>query len=150
MAVYHSEVIPVSRIRLNIICIIYFSGLHQVINNISYSVLTHWGGVTHICVSQLDHHCFRSWPVACTAPSHYLNQCWTIVNWTLSNKLQCNLNRNSNTFIQENALESVVCEMAAILSRPQCVKHAGPFHRHHHSEFLACFEQIRWKIQRSQ
>ena len=24
--------------------------------------------------------------------------------------------------IQENALESVVCEMAAILSRPQCVK----------------------------
>ena len=28
--------------------------------------------------------------VACrlTAPSHYLNQCWLIVNWTLRNKLQ--------------------------------------------------------------
>ena len=25
-------------------------------------------------------------------------------------------------FIQENALENVVCEMASILSRPQCVK----------------------------
>ena len=26
--------------------------------------------------------------------------------------------RNSKTFIQENAFESVVCEMAAVLSRP--------------------------------
>ena len=25
-------------------------------------------------------------------------------------------------FIHENAIESVVCEMTAILSRPQCVK----------------------------
>ena len=31
-------------------------------------------------------------------------------------------NGNSNVFIHENALESVVCETAAILSRPQCVK----------------------------
>ena len=53
--------------------------------------------------------------------SHYLNQCWVIVNWTLRNKLQWNLNRNSNIFIQENALESVVWETADILSRPQCV-----------------------------
>ena len=45
-----------------------------------------------------------------------------VVNWTLRNKLQWNLNRNSNIFIQENAFESVVCETAAILSRPQCVK----------------------------
>ena len=34
-------------------------------------------------------------------------------------------------FIQENAFENVVCEMSAILSRPQCVKtslrvHSGP------------------------
>ena len=28
------------------------------------------------------------------APSHYLNQCWNIVDWTLSNKLKWNLNRN--------------------------------------------------------
>ena len=30
-------------------------------------------------------------------------------------------NWNSDIFFQENALESVVCEMAAILSQPQCV-----------------------------
>ena len=57
------------------------------------------------------------------ASSHYLNQCWNwnIVNLTLRNKLQWNIG-NSNIFIQENACENVVCEMAAILSRPQCVK----------------------------
>ena len=43
-------------------------------------------------------------------------------HWTLGNKLQWNFNRNSNIFIQENALQNVVCEMASILSRPQCVK----------------------------
>ena len=69
-----------------------------------------------------NHHCFRKWLVAWTAPSHYLNQCWNIVNWTLWNKFQWNFNRNSNIFIHENEFESVICEMAAILSRPQCVK----------------------------
>ena len=68
-----------------------------------------------------NHHWFRYWLVAWTAPSHYLKQCWIIVNWSLRNKLQWNFNRNSNIFIQENALEHVVCEMASILSRPQCV-----------------------------
>ena len=58
-----------------------------------------------------------------SAPSHYLNQCWNIVNWTLWNKFQWNFNRNSKIFIHENEIESVVCEMAAILSRPQCVRH---------------------------
>ena len=66
-----------------------------------------------------NHHWFRQWLVDRSAPSHYLNQCWNIVNWTIGNKLQWNSNRNSNIFIQENAFESVVCEMAAILSRPQ-------------------------------
>ena len=50
-----------------------------------------------------------------------LEYCWNIVNWTPKNKLQGNINRNFNIFIQENAFESVVCEMAAISSRPQCV-----------------------------
>ena len=55
-------------------------------------------------------------------PSHYLNQCWNIVNWTLGNKHQWNFNRNSNIFIEENTFENVVCEMLFISSRPQCVK----------------------------
>ena len=54
-------------------------------------------------------------------PSHYLNQCWNIVNLTLGNKLQWNLNRNSFIFIQENAFENNVWKMSAILSWPQCV-----------------------------
>ena len=58
---------------------------------------------------------------ACSAPSHYLTQCWNIVNWNLRNKLQQNFNRNWNIFIKKNAFENVVHEMAAILSWPQCV-----------------------------
>ena len=53
---------------------------------------------------------------------HYQNQCWDIVSWTLRNKLQSNFNRNSYIFIQENVFGNVVWKMAAILSRPQCVK----------------------------
>ena len=59
---------------------------------------------------------------ACSAPSHYLNQCWNIVNWTFrKNRLQWNFNRNSSIFIQEIAFENLVCKMASILSRPQWV-----------------------------
>ena len=68
-----------------------------------------------------NHHWFRQWLVTWLAPSHYLNPCWNIVIWTLRNKLQWNLNRNSNIFMQENIFENVVWKMAAILSRPQCV-----------------------------
>ena len=71
---------------------------------------------------EINHHWFRKWLVAWPAPSHYLNQCWDIVKWALGNKLQWNLNWNSYIFIQEYAFENVVRIMAAILSRPQCVK----------------------------
>ena len=68
-----------------------------------------------------DHHWLRQWLVAWPAPSHYLNQWWSSVNWNLMNKLQWNINRNSYIFNQENAFEYVVWKMAAILSRPKCV-----------------------------
>ena len=45
-----------------------------------------------------------------STPRHYLNQCWNIVNLTLRNKSQWNVNRNSFIFIQENAFEKKVCE----------------------------------------
>ena len=77
--------------------------------------LTHWGRVTHICISNLT-----------IIGSDNLNQCWVFGCWTLRNKLQWNFYRNSNIFIQENGLECVVCEMAAILSRPQCVNWSLP------------------------
>ena len=37
---------------------------------------------------QTNHHWFRWWLATWPAPSHYLNQCWIIVNWTLGHKLQ--------------------------------------------------------------
>ena len=51
------------------------------------------------------------------APSHYLNQCWNIVNSNIRNKFQWHRKTNSNIFVQENAFENVVCEISAILSR---------------------------------
>ena len=48
------------------------------------------------------------------APSHYLNYCWNIVDWTLGNKVQWNFNPNSKIFIQENAFENVICEIVSI------------------------------------
>ena len=39
---------------------------------------THWGWGMHICISTISHLWFRWWLVACSAPSHYENQCWLI------------------------------------------------------------------------
>ena len=39
-------------------------------------------------------HCFRKWLVACPVPSHYMNQCWPIVIWTIGSKLPRNSNWN--------------------------------------------------------
>ena len=55
-------------------------------------------------------------------PSHYLNQCWNIINWTLGNKLQWILHWNLYIFIQKNAFEIVVRKLPAFFSQPQCVK----------------------------
>ena len=76
----------------------------------------------HIFVSESGHHCFRQWLVTYSAPSHYLNQYWVIVNWTPGNKLQWNFNQIAKVSILEYASENTVCEMAAILSRERWVK----------------------------
>ena len=83
----------------------------------NHRLLTHLPLVPHICVSESRQHWFIKWLVTYSAPSHYLNQCWVIVNWTLGNKLQWNFNQNAQLFIHENASENIVCERAAILSR---------------------------------
>ena len=85
-------------------------------------ILTHWGRVKHICISNLGYHWFRLWLVACSAPSHYLNRCWHIVDWTFGSKFQWNFYQHLNIFIQENAFEDVVCEITDIFSWPRCVK----------------------------
>ena len=84
--------------------------------------------VAHICVSELtsigsDNGLSPGWRQAII----WTNAAWNIVNWTLIDKLQWSFNRNSSIFIQENVFESVVCEMAAMLSRPQCVNNGNPY-----------------------
>ena len=39
--------------------------------------------------------------------SHYLNQCWIIVYWTLRKKLHWNFNQNTKLFIHKNASENM-------------------------------------------
>ena len=80
-------------------------------------ILTHLPLVPHICGSELGQLWFIYWLVAWSAPSHYLNQCWSYVNWGLRNNLQWHFNRYSYFFIQRNAFENVVSEMAAISFR---------------------------------
>ena len=63
----------------------------------------------------------NSFVVAWLVPSHYLNRCWNIINLTLGNKLQWNLNGNLCIVTQENAFENVVWKLMAILSQPRCV-----------------------------
>ena len=79
-------------------------------------------GPSDAYMRQWTNHDWYRWLVAWAAPSHYLNQCWHVVNWTIRNKLQWIFNYNTCIYIEENTLENVVWEMAAILSRPQCVK----------------------------
>ena len=84
--------------------------------------LTHWGRMTHICVSKLT----IIGPGNGLSPGRRQAIVWTNIGilliGPLSNKLQWNLYRNSYIFIHENAFENVVWKMVAILSRPQCVK----------------------------
>ena len=51
-------------------------------------------------------------------PSHYLNQCWLIVNYIVRNKLPWNFYQNASILYQENALEN----MTTILFPHPCVQ----------------------------
>ena len=96
--------------------------LSNIVPSVNHSMVNSLG-LSDAYMRQLTyHHWFRQWLVAWTAPSHYMNQCWNDVDWNLRNKHQWNISQNSCIFFQENAFENVIWEMAAILSRPQCVK----------------------------
>ena len=49
-----------------------------------------------------------------TAPSHYLNHCWLIVNWTLGNKLQRHFIQNKISFTK------IHLKMSSAKWRPFC------------------------------
>ena len=95
--------------------------------------LIRWGRMTHICVSKPDHHCFRQWFVACSAPSHCRKQCRNIfIGLLVTNLTEIWIK------IQENSFENVVCKMAAISSRPQWVNRMPTFqgHIYRHSSYV--------------
>ena len=78
-----------------------------------------WGVYCELNSSPLSATYMRQWTGSalvqvmacrCSAPNHYLNQCWLFVDWTLGNIFQWNLNENSIIFIQGNAIESLVCQ----------------------------------------
>ena len=80
-------------------------------------MITHWGWVTHICVSKLT--IIGSDKRLSSGRRQAI--IWTIVGifkGALRSQLQWNINRNPNIFIQGIVFESGVYEMAAILSQP--------------------------------
>ena len=85
-----------------------------------YQMLTHWGRVMHICVRNLTITGSDNGLSPDRRQAIILTNAGILLIGPLG--LHWNFNRNSNIFIQENALEDGVCEMASIiLSRPQCV-----------------------------
>ena len=88
--------------------------------------LTHLPLVPQICVSESGQHWFKYCLVAYSAPSHYLNPCWVIFNWTLGKKFQLNLNQNTKLSFMKMHL-NVVSEMGAILSRESWVKPSSKY-----------------------
>ena len=83
---------------------------------------THWGRVTHICVSKPSHY----WtldnglaPIQCQALIWSDIHC--LINCTLRNK-RCNFNQNLTFFIQEIAFENFICKIAYILHLHQYVQ----------------------------
>ena len=91
--------------------------------SLSRQLLTHWGRVTHLCVSKLTSIASDNG----LSPGRRQAIIWNNAGILLIGPLGTNFSvffyRNSNIFIEENTFENVVCKMSAILSRPQCVKH---------------------------
>ena len=87
-------------------------------------ILTHLGRVMHTCVSKLTIIGSDNG----LSPGQHQAIIWTNARillfgpFSLRNKLKWDFNRNSDIFIQGNALENVVWKMFTNRSLPQCVK----------------------------
>ena len=77
------------------------------------TVLTQWGRVMHICVGNVSIIGSDNG----LSPARRQATIWTNVGILLGTNF-------SDIFFQVHAFENVVSKMAAILSRPQCVKYA--------------------------
>ena len=78
------------------------------------NVSTHWGRVTHVCVSKLTIIGSDDGFLPGRRQATISTNAGIFVNWTLRNKLQWNLDQNLYIFIQENVFENVVRKLVAI------------------------------------
>ena len=78
-----------------------------------------------------------------SAPGHYLNQCWLIVNYTSTSKFQWNFDQFQTFSFRKIELEYGVCNMTTTLFRLRCVSwwmaHQVRGNRHGHGDV------IKWK-----
>ena len=84
--------------------------------NPSHSAL-HWRHMS-VMASQITGN-WTVWLIIC-----YLNLWWLIINWVLGNKLKENFNEMVTILCRQSAFENIVCKMATIFTRPQCVKYS--------------------------
>ena len=86
------------------------------------SALTHWGQVMHVCISKWT---TIGWENG-LSPEQHQAIIWTNAEILLIGPLGTNFSKilieiDAYIFIQENAFENVVWEMAAVLFQPRCV-----------------------------
>ena len=81
-------------------------------------ILTNWGWVTHIPISELTIIGSDNG----LSPGRRQTITWTNINWNLRKKLHWHFKQNSYIFVQKLHLK-MSCAMVAILSQPQCVKY---------------------------
>ena len=79
--------------------------------------------VTHIYDNAMACHWFKEQHVSCQASGLCLNHSWLFVNWNCSHVAHWTSNRNTSTFVYENAFENVICTMTAFLLRFHCVQY---------------------------
>ena len=79
-------------------------------------------GVVNINVSALGRPWFSLWLVACSAPSHYLNQCWFVINLAITYKLEWNLKESTNISFKKMHLKMSSAKCQPFLFWPHCIK----------------------------
>ena len=70
--------------------------------------------VRHVCVSKLGHHWLKILLLACPRTSHYLDQCWLVINWTLGITLIW-------TKMQQFPCTKLSLKMSSVRWRPFCL-----------------------------
>ena len=89
--------------------------------NWSTSKLTHWGRVTHICVSKLTIVGSDNGLSPCRCQSIIWTNAGILLIWTSGTNFSEILSEIHEFSFKKMAFENIVCEMASILSRRKCV-----------------------------